>query len=210
MEICAGPMNALLKDLPQIPLTPEREQELFAAGDLEAIVLHALVPAFNYAQNIGKGAPARPLHAEVLSICFAALSRSIKTFKPGMQSFLAYSKPFLRGEMCRYWCEKNVVRNAFRHEAPEEEDEFPKPIACEHVEPAWESIHWKELWAQVEPVMRKTLKPIEIRVLEYRYKFSMTLEETGEQIGRTRARVKQIESEAMEKLRGALSNRLRL
>lgn len=203
-------MNALLSDLPQTPLSVEQEQKLFLAGDTETIIIHTLVSAAKYMNNVKLHGPRShiPL-SEVLSLCYAALSKSIRTFKPGMKSFLAYSKPFLRGAKCRHWCDKNVVRDAFRHEAPEQ-DEFPKPLACEHVEPAWESIHYKELWAQVEPVIRTTLKPIEIRVLEYRYKFDMTLEETGEQIGRTRERVRQIETEAMGKLRGALSNRLRL
>lgn len=202
-------MNAVLKGLPTEPLSAEREQELFAAGDTETIVLHTLVQAVAYVGNARPRGPKSIPLSEVLSLCYAALSKSIRTFKPGMKSFLAYSKPFLRGELCRHYRDKNVVRDAFRHEKPSQ-DEFPKPLACEHVEPAWESIHWKELWTHVEPVIRATLKPIEIRVLEYRYKFSLTLEETGEQIGRTRARVKQIESEAMEKLRGALSSGLKL
>lgn len=192
-----------------MPLTPECEQKLFAAGDTETIILHTLVQSVNYMSNSRPRGPANPSQAEKLSLCYAALSKSIRTFRPGMKSFMAYSKPFLRGELCRFWREKNVVKDAFRHETPTE-DEFPKPLASEHVEPDFEEIHWRELWAQVEPVIRKTLKPIEIRVLEYRYKFSLTLEETGKQIKRTRARVKQIESEAMEKLRGALSSRLNL
>lgn len=197
-------MNALLKDLPQTPLTPEREQELFMAGDTEAVVLHALVPAVKYMENTRpRGAGRSASLAEKLSVCYAALSKSIKTFKPGMQNFLAYSKPFLRGEMSKHWRDKNVVRDAFRHEAPEAE-EFPKPVVPDYVEPAWEEIHWKELWGQVEPVIRATLSPVEIKVLEGRYKFSQTLEEVGEHIGKSRERVRQIEAEALEKLRAAL------
>lgn len=142
----------------------------------------------------------------MLSLCYAGLSKAIRTFKPGMKTFLVYSKTFLRGEMCKFWREKNVVKDAFRHETPEQ-DEFPKPIASEHVEPAWGEIHYKELWTQVELVIRKTLTPMEIKILEFRYKFSFTLEATGEEIGKSRERVRQIEAKALQKLRAALSNR---
>lgn len=203
-------MNSLLKDLPQTPISAEYEQALFLAGGTEKLILHTLVQAIKYIGNARRCNPVNISLAEKLSLCYAALSKSVRTFKPGMKSFLAYSKPFLRGEMCKHWRDKNVVRDSYRHEKPADEN-FPQPIIeAASSDPAWEEIHYKELWAQVEPVIRKTLKPIEIRVLEYRYKFSLTLEETGKQIKRTRARVKQIESEAMEKLRGALSIRLRL
>lgn len=198
-------MNSVLQGLPTDPLSAAQEQELFLSGDTESVVLHALVPAFHYAQNTRKGKVNIP-HSELLSICYAALSRSIKTFRPGMQAFLAYSKPFLRGELCKHWRDKNPVRDSFRHETPTD-DEFPKPLADEHVEPAWEAIHWAELWQEVEPVIRKTLTPIEIRVLEFRYKLSLTLEETGEHIGKSRERVRQIEAGALQKLRAVLSNR---
>lgn len=197
--------RAILKDLPQIPLSAEYEQALFLTGGTEKLILHTIVPAFKYVQSVRKG-KMDITAAEILSLVYAALSKSIRTFKPGMKSFLAYSKPFLRGALHKYWCDINVVKNAFRHEAPES-DEFPKPIESEHVEPAWEAIHWAETWKIVEPVIQKTLTPIEIRVLEFRYKFSYTLEAAGEEIGKSRERVRQIEKEALKKLRAALSSR---
>lgn len=209
MDSGAFRMNVLLKDLPQIPLSAEHEQALFLTGGTEKLILHTLVPAVKYVNNTRQFEGCGPNYIrlpEVLSLCYAALSKAVKTFRPGMKRFLAYSKPFLRGELCRYWREKNVVRDAFRHEAPES-DEFPKPLASESVEPAFEEIHWKELWTQVEPVIRNTLTPIEIKVLEFRYKFSYTLEAAGEEIGKSRERVRQIEKEALKKLRAALSSR---
>lgn len=198
-------MKSILKDLPQTPLTPEREQELLAAGDTETIVLHALLPAIRYVHRTSRF----QIIAETLSLCYVALSKAVKNFRPNKGKFISYAIPYLRGAVCAEWRKKDVVRNASKHETPLEKDAYPPRLTSDTVEPDWGSIHWREIWAQVEPVIR-TLKPIEIRVLEYRYKFSLTLEETGEQIGRTRERVRQIETEAMGKLRGALSNRLRL
>lgn len=198
-------MNSILAGLPTELLSPEREQELFAAGDSETLVLHTLVQAVKYVGNAKPRGPKSVPLAEVLSLCYAALSKSIKTFRPGMKSFLAYSKPFLRGELCRHWRDKNVVKDAFRHEKPSQ-DEFPKPLASEHVEPAWDAIHWAETWKTVEPLIRE-LAPIEIKVLELRYRFSLTLEAAGEEIGKSRERVRQIEASALKKLRAALSNR---
>lgn len=197
--------SSLLKDFPQTPLDPAREQELLQAGDTEIIVMYTIARAFKYAQNARKG-KANIAHAEILSICYSALSRSIKTFKPGMQDFLTYSKPFIRGEMCRHWRDQDVVKDAFRHEEPQA-DEFPKPISSDCVEFDWNGCHWKEMWEQVEPIIRETLSPVEIKVLELRYKFSRTLQDTGVEIGKSRERVRQIEKAALEKLRAALSNR---
>lgn len=200
-------MNSLLKDLPQTPISAEYEQALFLTGSTEKLILHTLVQAIKYMGNARRCNPVNISLAEKLSLCYAALSKSVRTFKPGMKSFLAYSKPFLRGEMCKHWRDKNVVRDSYRHEKPADEN-FPKPIIeAASSDPAWEEIHYKELWAQVEPVIRKALTPTEIKVLEFRYKFSFTLEATGEEIGKSRERVRQIEAKALQKLRAALSNR---
>lgn len=199
-------MNAVLKGLPTELLTPEREQELFAAGDTETLLLHTIVPAFKYAQNARKG-KASITAAEILSSVYSALSKSIRTFRSGRKSFLVYSKPFLRGEICKFYRDKNVVRDSFRHEAPEQ-DEFPKPLTSEHVEADFETIHWRELWEQIQPLIGRVLTALEIRVLEFRYKFCFTLAETGKRIDKSRERVRQIEANALQKLRVSLPKEL--
>lgn len=197
-------MKSILKDLPQTPLTPEREQELLVAGDTETIVLHALLPAIRYVHYTSRfQAP-----AESLSLCYAALSKAIKNFRPNRGKFISYAIPYLRGEVCAEWRRKDAVRGSSMNETPTD-DVFPK-FAEGVTDPAWGEIHWRETWEQVEPLIREHLTALEIRVLEFRYKHNLTLQETGEIIHKSRERVRQIEAKALKKLRGALSSQDKL
>lgn len=195
-------MSARLKDLPPAIL-PDAEQALLALNRREDIVLHTLRDAVAYLKRVSRD---NIPEDELLSVAYAALTKAVRPFQSGRGRFISYAKNQLKSEISRYWRSRDVVRDAFRHEAPETY-EFPKPLAAGYVEPSFEEIHWREQWARVEPVIRKTLTPIEIKVLEFRYKFSYTLEATGEEIGKSRERVRQIEKKALDKLRAALSNR---
>lgn len=199
-------MKSILKDLPQTPLTPEREQELFLAGDTETIVLHALMPAIRYVNRMSRF-QAIP---ETLSLCYAALSKAIKNFRPNKGKFVSYVIPYLRGEVCAEWRRKDAVRGSSKHETELEKDTYPKQLESDSVEPAFGEIHWRETWAQVEPLIREHLTALEIRVLEFRYKHSLTLQETGETIHKSRERVRQIEAKALKKIRAALSSQDKL
>lgn len=194
-------MKSILKDLPQTPLTPEREQELLAAGDTETIVLHALLPAIRYVHYTSRFQSP----AEALSLCYTALSKAIKNFRPNKGKFISYAIPYLRGEVCAEWCRKDAVRGSSKHETPLEKDAHPKQLASDSVEPAWGEIHCRETWAQVEPLIREHLTALEIRVLEFRYKHNVTLQDTGDAIHKSRERVRQIEAKALKKLRAALT-----
>ena len=194
-------MNALLRDLPGTPLTPEREQELLLTGDREAIVLHALRPAVAYMKRLSRG---RLPDDALLSAAYAALAKAMKNFKAGHRGFNSYALPYLRGELASEWRQLDAVRNAAKHEVVVEN---PKPPEEAKVDFDFDSGHWKELWEQVEPVIRATLSRVEIQVLEGRYRFSLTLAETGDHIGKSRERVRQIEAQALQKLRAALSSR---
>lgn len=199
-------MKSILKDLPQEPLDPVREQELLLKGDTEQIVLHALLPAIRYVNRTSRF----QVIAETLSLCYAALSKAIRNFRPNKGRFISYAIPYLRGEVCAEWRRKDAVRGSSKHEAPLDGDKCPAPIEPSSSDPDWGSIHWREAWAQVEPLIRENLTALEMRVLEFRYKHSLTLQETGETIHKSRERVRQIEAKALKKLRGALSSQDKL
>lgn len=189
-------MIAVLKDFPQEALSPEREQELLSVGDTETLVLSTIVSAFQYLRSRN-----RIHNDDLLSICYAALSRSVKQFKPGMQRFMTYSKPWLRGEVSRYWRELDPVKNAYKHEVPDEDLEVGPPPAEPTTELPFNNIHYAELWKLVEPHIRATLRPKEIKVLEFIYKAGMSLEDAGKQMGLSRSRIYQIHHAALGKLR---------
>lgn len=190
----------LLADFPQAPLTPEREQEALAKGDHESIVLHAIVPAFKYAQQ---GCRGRLSPGELLSLCYVALTKAVKNFKPNQQRFLSYARPYLRGELASEWRRKDTVRNAAKHETELPKDKLPEPLEDNCVEPVFN--HWKEMWEKIEPIIRAKLTSRELLVLELNFKARLNYREIGERLGGlSRSRVQQIQQAAILKIRRAL------
>lgn len=197
----------LLADFPQQPLSATEEQNALAKGDFESIVLHAVVPAFKYVQQ---GCRGRLLPGELLSLCYVALTKAVKNFKPNQKRFLSYARPYLRGELAAEWRKKDTVRNAAKHETELPKDKLPEPLEDNCVEPDLEGIHYKELWAKIEPMIQK-LSRKEKMVLELHYKAGLNFRQIGERMGGlTRSRIQQIEAEAIGKLRHALPKGLGL
>lgn len=198
----------LLADFPQTPLTPEREQELLTKGDREAIVLHAVVPAFKYAQQ---GCRGRLSPGELLSLCYVALTKAVKNYKPNQQRFLSYARPYIRGELASEWRKKDTVRNAAKHETELPKDRLPEPLEDNSVEPDLDSLHWKEMWSQIEPIIRAKLTSREILVLELMFKARLNYREIGERLGGlSRSRVQQIQQAAILKIRRSIPEGLTL
>lgn len=196
----------LLEDFPQTALSAEREQELLAKGDLESIVMHAVVPAFKYCQQ---GCRGRLSTGELLSLCYLALTKAVKNYKPNQQRFLSYARPYLRGALAAEWRQKDPVRNAARHETPIADGKSPQPLEEAVVQPDLENLHWAELWEKVEPFIRG-LSRKEKTILESHYRFGLNFRMIGEKMGLTRSRVHQIERSAILKLRKLLPEGLSL
>lgn len=197
----------LLQDFPQEPLTPEREQELLAKGDTEQIVMHAMIPAVRYCERRMSGIR----QAQVISICYDALSRAIKKFEPGRQRFFSYACVYLRSRMYAAQRAQDSVRNAYKHETPIDEGKTPQPLEADSVEPDLDSFHWRELWEKIEPLIRSKLTSREILVLELMFKARLNYRQIGERMGgMSRSRVQQIQKAAILKIRQALPKGLEL
>lgn len=102
----------ILDGLPVEKLTPEQETGLVKSKDYESLIMHSLREAVLYAGHCARG---KIEPGELLSLCYSALSKSAPRFRPGGITFLAYSKPDLRGEISRYWKSINVVKNSHNH-----------------------------------------------------------------------------------------------
>jgi RNA polymerase primary sigma factor len=64
---------------------------------------------------------------------------------------------------------------------------------------------------EIYEIMNEKLSPKQIRIIEMRYGFKgepLNLEETGKEFGVTGERIRQIQENALEKMRGSLENRL--
>lgn len=195
----------LLAGFPQTPLDASQEQDLLAKGDRESIVMHAMVHAVKYCERRSSGLT----RAEIISICYDALSRAIKKFKPGRQRFFSYACVYLRSRTYAARRAQDSVKNAYRHETPIADGKTPQPLEADSVEP--EFSHYKELWEKIEPIIREKLSSREITVLELRFKSGMNFRQIGERMGGlSGARIQQIERAALEKIRSALPKGLEL
>lgn len=192
---------SLLNDFPQNQLSTEREQELLAQGDTEAIVMHSMVPAVKYCERRNSGLT----RAEIISLCYVALSNAVKNFKPSRQRFFSYACVYLRSKIYAAQRDRESVRNSYKHETPIAEGKTPQPLEGDSVEPNLEDLHWRELWEKIEPIMRSKLSSKEITALELRFKAGLNCREVGERMGGlTRSRIQQIQKAAILKIRRAL------
>lgn len=86
---------------------------------------------------------------------------------------------------------------------------YPYNLACAVFEPYGKSLTEDEKWdiaygtyvPEFIDVINESLSERERKILEYRFKHLMTLEETGKEIGVTRERIRQIEARAIRTLR---------
>lgn len=213
----------ILAGLPESPISPEAEQGFAAIAvsesriyadrekSREIIVLHSIRQSFDYAKRLSRG---KLPDDEVLSLAYSALSKSILNFKPGSQSFLNYSKAYIRGEISAVWRAKDVVRNAYRHADPIDSDEIPgappAPLEPDIVNPEFNNIHWRELWHELEPLLREKLSKRQLLILEQHYRFGKSFQSVGDELGITREAVRASHSKSLRKIRNELLDQRRL
>lgn len=160
--------EGLLAGLPTTPLTPEQENALAikiqASGkqDEDAInelALHSMREAFFYALHCS-----RQLAADsVYSLCYSALRYAATNFQPHRIRFLAFSKPYLRGEIYKTFNELKVVKESeteslHLYEDPEVDvpDVFHR-ATC--IDSDMHGIMIRDEWENVKPIIReKTLR----------------------------------------------------
>ena len=225
-------MSKILQGLPEEKLTPTEEEYLArwalqTPGEPEPIhklTLHNLREALPYATRCCRGALRED---EIFSVCYAALMKAAKNFRPGGIRFFAYSKVYVRGELSRTWKTKDVVRSSSLHETEVEpelprlglrtltdsaEDEKEKSdgrvdvIEPNFVEPAFASIDLKERWSLVAPLIGSALNERERTVVQLYYESGFSFEEIGDLLvpSVSRAAVQSTHCRALKKLRGAL------
>lgn len=212
-------------------MTPAQESDLATRiqkhqreEDRNELVTHNLREAVCYGVGFSKG---RLPEDEILSVCYLALSKAARNFKPGGIRFFAYAKPYVRGEICLLWKSRDVVRNASKHEtelppikrviASEGDRDVEEMIttveseqACclgNYCEPEFAAIDLRERWAVIEPLMRSALNERERMILELSYIGGFTFEQLRHKLVPviTRTAVQHTHTRAIRKLRAALS-----
>lgn len=221
--------NNPLRNLPTGGVTRELEQELVLKGTIEAreeLVMLSLREAFAYLHGVSKG---RTTPGEILSISFNALTRSAKNFSPGMQTFFAYSKAYLRGELFKAWREDRVVKKGQVHSiegwsnqefSPSDDglarlglnyeghEEGPAEYEGNY-EPGFEEIDSRERFGIIKPSLEK-ITAQERLVLELYYFGGMNFPQIGRLVSASPSAVQATHSRALRKVRKDLFRRKRL
>lgn len=197
-----NPFNAI----PVNPLTPSDEQFLCIENTDDAraeLVMRAMREAEAYTRKVSKG---QIPDDELFSICYEALTRAVKNFKPGRQRFFPYAKAYCRGCVWKAWRSRDVVKNSYEHRE-ETPSDSPTVLVPDTVQFGFSGIHIKELWSQLEPVMDKCFSEQERAVLTMRYSSGYCFREIGKLLGVSGNAAEGAHSRALKKLRRALAKR---
>jgi len=213
-----GTMSPLVEDQLATKIQQHQNEE-----DKNTLVLHNMREGIRYAMGVSKN---HLPEDEIMSTVYIALSKASKNFKPGGIRFFGYAKPYIRGEICLLWKQKDVVKNASRHESIEgkpplrrvnyfsdQEQEVEKVDEKDHrldedfVLPDYKGIDLREKWEMVEPLMNKILNERENMVLQLFYIGGMSFHTIGQKLvpKMDRPAIQHIHLRALKKLRTALA-----
>jgi RNA polymerase sigma factor (sigma-70 family) len=223
------PTRDIMSGLPDAKLTPSEESACVAAKDYEKLILHNLRDAVLYAGRCCRG-NIEP--GELLSLCYAALSKSAPRFRPGGIPFLAYSKADIRGETSRHWKSLDCVHNSYRHRSEDEpvikrtlltsgcqeaeeitfEWEGRDEIEDSYTEPEFDAIALRERWELVRPIIAKALNERERTVLQLTYEAGFTYEQIAKLVVPrvVREAIRMTHDRALRKIRNVLLRRKQL
>lgn len=219
--------ESLLRGLPKKQLTLQEEQTLAVtiqksrkkdAETINELALHTMREAFYYAL-----ACARKLTPEeVFSLCYIALRASARNFKPGRVRFFAYSKPYVRGEVCRAFESLRIVRNGTTQALGPEyaggfEIEDCNPTECQTrvqfdsrlvvAEADTEGVMAREEWQLILPILQTKLSEKERMVLELRYQSGFNFRQIGDLLSVSRSDTQATHERAINKVRCALKGK---
>lgn len=194
--------------LPKDRLSREDEQGLLVEpkSNLEArdtLLLHAMRDALKYSAAVSEG---KIDPAELMSLCTTALMGAIANYDVGHKSHLSliqFAKPFIRGEVRRYWKRLNIVNYGAHLPEDTSTEQLENIQQIETVDPDFDTIHAHERWQWVEPHLKK-LSETELRVLCLIYESRFTLADIGRMLQCTRENVRITKNRALRKIRKGL------
>lgn len=200
----------ILDNLPIVGLLSREGEDVLARVNTEeaqtALALCNMREAWVYTRQVCRG---KLQDDEIYSLCYAALMKAAKNFEPGRVRFFAYSKVYLRGELSRWWENKNLVKHAHLHET-----ELPLDTAgglsrpdLAQVQPDFQTIFANERWALVKPVMDAVLSDHERMILTLIYGSGFSYSAIGDMLDISRSAVGETHNRAIGKVRGALASK---
>ncbi len=223
-------MIRAVTELPEESLSPSEEN--FLANEIQhhkgnddavnRLTLHSMREAVRYATKCCRGALREP---ELFSLCYAALMKAARNFKPDNIRFFAYAKVYVRGELARYWKNADVVRASSLHQSEDTPEirrhwvhtimghdmeqvviEDAESIEDDFIEPEFEAIDLREKLRVVLPLIESKLNERERTVLKLYYESGFAFEAIGAMLvpSVSRAAVQSTHGRALRKLQCAL------
>jgi RNA polymerase sigma factor (sigma-70 family) len=189
-------------------LSREEEQSLLQ-GDKNSLPIRdrllmcSLRDAMKYASTVSEG---KIEYSELMSLCTLALLRAIHNYDPSHKaklSLMQFAKPFIRGEVKRYWKRLNVISYGSRLPEDTSTELLENVIDYETVDPDFEKIHANERWQWVLPHHEK-LSETERRVLTFIFYSRFSLADIGRMLDCTRENVRVTKNRALMKIRKGL------
>lgn len=231
VEIFSSCMTAF-DSLPDTKLTRDQENKLAEKiqahqrpEDITSLVMANMREAVVYTRKVCNAF----IHDdELISICYEALCKNAKRFKPNWQRFLAFAKAGLRGEVTGHIRKMDVVKHgkmisrellkseliSGRPYVPRDDGDAPEVCLEAHTqeisEPEFDAIVTRERWAQLEPVIAECLTQHEQMMINLVYKVGYNFKEAGNLMGVSRAAMQGSHAKALRKIRCALLKKRQL
>lgn len=167
------------------------------------LLLHALRDSLKYAATCCEG---KIPYDELMSLCTNALIQAIRNYDLQHESGLTliqFSKPYIRGEIRRYWKRLNVVNYGTKLPADTSTEQLENVPQFDYQDPDFEGIHMRERWEWVKPHFDK-LSETERRVLVLLFESRFTLAEVGRMLDCTRENIRTTKNRALMKIRKGL------
>jgi RNA polymerase sigma factor (sigma-70 family) len=211
--------------VPKEKLTRAEEEALAKDGSArakETLVMRTMREAMLYGKTCAYGELS---DEELMSLCYKALVRSARLFKPGWKRFFAYCKVAVRGDISRSFQEKNVVRHAKQvsldvtpenmdHQLlPDPEHTAPKDSPRQgegSMEPQFDLIHLNERWELVKGVIEERCNEREKNILTLVYQGGYNFQDIAGMLGVTRSAIQSAHAGALKKIRCKLLKNKRL
>jgi len=191
-----------------LALSREDEQQLLKQDKTrldvrDKLLMHAMRDALKYAATVSGG---KIDHNELMSLCAIALMQAIKNYDsehPRHLTLLQFCKPFIRGQVRRYWRSLNVVRYGSELPVSTATESAEDALEGDAVDPEWDYIHARERWEWVKPHYQK-LTETERRVLTFIFESRFTMAEIGVMLNCTRQNIEVTKRRAFVKIRNGL------
>ncbi len=194
-------MIDLLADLPDEKLSRKDEDRLLKKNPQQAL-LNNMRESFLYGKKCCRDVISDP---EIFSLCWEALNKAVRNYKPGGLKFFSYAKIYVRSEMFK------VCKSHGNHDESLDElndliiDQDDGVIPETATVPAnFELIDLREKWDLVKPVIDEILSEQERMIVSLRYRTGWNFQKIGQLLRISRSAVQQTHANAIIKIKAAL------